>query len=757
MKEIVRQKIVVFVYIWVAMLLLPTPFSFSANPINSDKFQSGSTTLKELSRTPGLLDESLKDYFSRYMNCYRENFLSSDFIRDMAACMNPVSEGGLSTFSDYEELEVYLKNQYSTRVRSYGDLELDVAVDVLLPTDLPAPEPKNGLEADTDSSESPGSSDSSGNGFSGTNIQELGVDESDKVKTDGNFFYVAAAQEVNIVAIDPALEIVSTISLEKLGNVNSLYLYEEILVVLYDSYSSFPKPVMEEDYGWYYNNMGVAFYDVSNQAEAVLLKTVELEGSLVSSRRIGNKLHVVQQFSPIMPPIRYYYEPGLETKDDVVEENKERVEEVSLEKLIPYYSVIYPKSKDAEILPVVAPENFYKPVDENGGGQIATVVTFDLDRLDDSFDAIAMIANARSVYASTRALFVFSDRWNDGAPADSPSRQQTEIYKFDLTGDSVTAVASGRVNGTILNQFSLGEDEDVLRVATNTRIWTKDQSEIFNHIYCLRENGTSLDVIGKIENLAFGEQIYAARFIGKRGFLVTFVNVDPLFTLDLSDPTAPKVAGELKVPGYSDYIHPWGENHLITIGKDAISDGRTTWTQGVQLSIFDVTQFDNPSLLHKLIIGDRGTQSEANYNHKAFTFWTEHDLLAIPIDLYKVTDRTLDSSPSTYGNYVSSDLYVFSISQESGFEQIGTLPVQISKPNQFVYNPWTRGVFVEENIYSVTESVMHSAVIDNIDGTTLDLTLPSDRDASRPPIIIEPLPGPDVEPAILEEPIEKGF
>jgi len=743
------------------MLLLPTPFSFSAIPINSDKFQSGSTTLKELSRTPGLLeetllDESLQDYFSRYMKCYRENFLSCDFISDMATCMNPASEGGLSTFSDYDELEVYLKNQFSTRVRSYGDLELDVAVDVFLPTGPPTPEPKNGLEAGSDSSESLDSSDSSGNGFSDTNIQELGVDESDKVKTDGNFFYVAAAQEVHIVAIEPAMEIVSTISLEKFGNVNSLYLYEEILVVLYDSYSSFPKPV-EEDYGWYYNNMGVAFYDVSNQAEVVLLKTVELEGSLVSSRRIGNQLHVVQQFSPIMPPIRYYYEPGLETKDDVVNENKESVEDVSIETLIPYYSVIYPESEGTEILPVVAPENFYKPVDEDGGGQIATVVTFDLDRLDDSFDAIAMIANAKSVYASTRALFVFSDRWNDGAAADSPSRQQTEIYKFDLTGDSVTAVASGRVNGTILNQFSLGEDEDVLRVATNTRIWTKDQSEIFNHIYCLSENGTSLDVIGKIEDLAFGEQIYSARFIGKRGFLVTFVNVDPLFTLDLSDPTEPKVAGELKVPGYSDYIHPWGENHLITIGKDAISDGLTTWYQGVQLSIFDVTQFDNPSLLHKLIIGDRGTQSEANYNHKAFTFWTEHDLLAIPIDLYEVADGTLDSSPSTYGNYVSSDLYVFSISQESGFEQIGTLPVQISEPNQFVYNPWTRGVFVEENIYSVTESVIHSAVIDNIDGTTLDLTLPSDGAVFHPPIIIEPLTGPDVEPAILEEPIEKGF
>lgn len=744
MKTKVRQKSVVFLGVWVILsaLLLSGGLALGATA------DAPGSMARESSRT-SRLSESRQDYFRRYIKCYRKNFRSSDFSRDMAKCMKGDDQSGMGTFGGYEELEAYLKSQYATRVRSYDAMRLDV---------MPLPD----SEFDTPDSAAPpsadpgGASDGNRSDYSDTNVQESGVDESDMVKTDGRFFYVASGRKVNIVALDSAMNVIATIDHGKLGNVNSLYLYEDILVVLYDTYEPFPKPAAEDNsYGWRQTNTGVAFYDIADQAEPVLLKAVEVEGRLVSSRRIENKLHIVQQFLPVMPPIRYYYEPGVEAREAIVEENKESVAEVALEDLIPHYRVAYPQTESSQILPAVTPENFYKPVDEDGGGRIATVVTFDLDRVTGSFESVGIVADARSVYASTQALFVLSDRWNDEEASDSASRQQTEIYKFDLTGNRVAAVASGRVNGTVLNQFSLGEYENVLRVATNTRIWSGNRSEIFNHIYCLGENGTSLEVVGKVENLAFGEQIYAARFIGERGFLVTFVNVDPLFTLDLSDPRAPKVVGELKVPGYSDYIHPWGENHLITIGKDAVFDGSMTWYQGVQLSIFDVTQFDRPTLLHKLIIGDRGTQSEANRNHKAFTFWAEHNLLAIPIDLYEVPDKTDEIPPNTYGTYVESGLYIFRVSRESGFEKVGVLPVNISEGSQRrIYTPWTRGVFVEESIYSVTPSVIHTAVIEDIDATLQSLLLPGDDTGGKvdPPPAIDPeLP---TEPEPEPEPVD---
>jgi len=698
-KKIVLGGTIVAVLLLLQGISLAAPSSLaskSASSINSPRSSK--------------VAETRQDYFKRYMKCYRENLRSSNFIRDMDKCMNGgVNKSGLSTFTSYKELETYLKNQYATRVRCYDGMLKDVVVDI-----MPA---QNELSVSPSGSGAYISSDR----YSNTNVQELGVDEADTVKTDGRFFYLQAGQMIHIVAVTEPMQTAASIDLREYGYVNELYLYKNVLVALYNSYTPFEKPNTDENYGWHQNNVGVAFYDISKPATPNLIKVVEVEGYLVSSRRIGNKLHIVQQFLPAMPPMRYFYNAGVKNKAAVINYNKESVKGLTIEDLIPYYRLVYPKSENGQILPLVEPRQFYKPVDEDGGGEIGTVTTFDLDQLSGSLESVAMVATASSIYTSAKALFVLSDRWNDEEAVDSLSRQQTELYKFDLTGDTVKAVASGRVNGTILNQFSLGEYEDVLRVATTTNVWANNQNEIFNNIYCLRANGASLDVIGKIEKLAFGERIYSARFIGKRGFLVTFVNVDPLFTLDLSDPAAPQVIGELKVPGYSDYIHPFGENHLITIGKDAVFDGINTWVQGLQLSIFDVTRFGNPQLSHKLIIGGRGTQSEANYNHKAFTFWAEHNLLALPIDLYEVPDGP---SPNTYGKYVLSGVYVYRVSVEYGFEELGILPIYDTGNNQRSYAPWTRGIFIDDHVYSVTPAIIHSAIIEDIKETIEELGLP---------------------------------
>ena len=232
-----------------------------------------------------------------------------------------------------------------------------------------------------------------------------------------------------------------------------------------------------------------------------------------------------------------------------------------------------------------------------------------------------------------------------------------------------------------------------------------------------------LDIIGNLKDLAPGEEIYAARFMGTRGYLVTFVTIDPLFTLDLSDPTDPKVAGELKVPGYSEYIHPYGENHLLTIGKDALDVEGNAWYQGVQLSIFDISNFSEPRLLHTARIGDRGTTSEALGNHKAFTFWEEYGLLAIPIDLYEHQNLPTEY-PWQWGTLTYKGLYVYRVGIEGGFEYLGRIAT-LSGLEQYwyAYGNYTRGIFIDDRVYAVTSEAVRSAQVEDIPGSLESLMI----------------------------------
>ena len=231
-----------------------------------------------------------------------------------------------------------------------------------------------------------------------------------------------------------------------------------------------------------------------------------------------------------------------------------------------------------------------------------------------------------------------------------------------------------------------------------------------NAVYVLgeNENHDALEVVGKVEDIAPGEKIYSARFVGDRGFLVTFKKVDPLYTLDMTDPANPQVVGRLKVPGYSDYIHLMDENHLITIGKDAFDEGTFAWYQGVQLSIFDVTDFAAPQLLAKEIIGVRGTESEANENPKAFNYFAPKNALAIPIHLAEgPTER-----PDEYGKQTFAGLYVYHAAVADGFKLLGRIGTD-DDPQQYFYfggsTSYTRGIFIGDTVYAVSGTAVIAA------------------------------------------------
>jgi uncharacterized secreted protein with C-terminal beta-propeller domain len=349
-------------------------------------------------------------------------------------------------------------------------------------------------------------------------------------------------------------------------------------------------------------------------------------------------------------------------------------------------------------------------------------MTFNLDDPGLTFSSTGVVADASIVYASTEALYFTSTYWNySGVNSDEPA-EQTIIYKFDLSGDEVSGEGYSGVNGRALNQFSLGEYNGVLRIATTTGWSWNTETPSKNHVYCLKSQDGKLGIIGRLEDIAQGEELDSARFIGSRGYLVTFVTTDPLFTLDLSDPYNPEVAGELKVPGFSTYIHPWGDDYLITTGKDAIEEDGFAWYQGMQLSIFDISDFANPKLLKTQAIGDRGTYSEALYNHKAFTFWESQGLLALPVDLYELESD--QASPSDYGVMTFKGLYVYRVNIENGFQKIGEISTsEVSDEYWYYFNDWTRGIFINDYVYAVTPEAVKSAQLNDVAGTTQSLVI----------------------------------
>ena len=607
--------------------------------------------------------------------------------------------------NDWDELEAYIKSEFSSyllpssKYTTYG---------------APAEEGIDTAFSYT--------ADSSDYGYSQTNVQEAGVDEADKMKTDGKYIYIAGDNAIHIVDAVPAdsMSIVSTINVH--GSVDSIYLYNNILVILYN-----PEEVFNyldwagTDLGllritgfpyWLPTGRqtGVLLMDISNPFSPERIREFAIDGWMVSSRLNDGKLHIIQQFLPDLPPLQLTYDGTENGRTETIAANELAIESLTIEDLVPYYEIIDAEGNSTSRNPLIEPEDFMQP-DESRGGSIVSIVSFDLDNPTEEFHSLGLIADADTVYASTRALYIASSKWNLGIFASENDEYfKTYIYKFSLINENVTYDGTGDVNGIILNQFSLGEYNDVLRIATSTGTWG---SGLKSNIYCLEVIDNKLEIIGELEGLAPGEDIYAARFIGTRGFLVTFVKVDPLFTIDLTDPSNPVVAGELKVPGYSDYIHPLGSDHLITIGKDTLVENGNTWYQGLQLSIFDISDFSNPQLLHKELIGDRGTTSEALDNHKAFTFWAENNLLAIPVEFYE--HQTEPAYPYTYGEHTFTGLYVYRVTVDDGFEYLGRINTEPDTTQTYYGEYWNRGLFINKDVYAVNYEAVRSAPIDNIE------------------------------------------
>ncbi|MEW6592686.1 MAG: beta-propeller domain-containing protein [Candidatus Hadarchaeota archaeon] len=487
--------------------------------------------------------------------------------------------------------------------------------------------------------------------YSITNSQILGVDEADIVKTDGNFIYIIRGKKILILDANPAEnEILSEI--RTMGRPIEMFIVGDKLAVFgtrafgyLDEFDSSSPPVYpaEAIITTYSTKTFVEIYDITDRKNPSLNRYIWLEGSYFDSRKIGDHIYIVINTQVIF-----------------------RDNRVDLPELF----------TDEEVETIQAPEICYFDNVNSWPLQFVTILSINVQTEEESRKTFLM-DSTQAMFVSSSNIYMVRYNW---------STAKTGIYKITVSEGEVRYGCYGEVPGHVLNRFSMDEYQRYFRIATTTGdTWNRTSK---NNVYIL---DGSLNLVGKLENIAPGERIYSARFIGTKAYMVTFRQVDPFFVVDLSDSRNPRVLGELKIPGYSDYLYPYDENHVIGIGRDI----------GVKISLFDVSDAQNPQEVSKFEAGGRRTDSYALQNHKALLFSRRNNLLVIPI-----------------GDYWSQDAYVFRISAENGIELKGTITHKENNamPENEIYtcSRWRydssrsimRSLYIGDALYTISEGMM---------------------------------------------------
>ena len=674
---------------------------------------------------------------------------------------SPSGENNVSpmkTFTSYSELRDYLDESNTNDGNSYFRASSEAGVGQILNPVQATSAPSPSVAEDTTNTKD----------FSSTNIQVEGVDEADSVKTDGKYLYVIGdnSQIVYILDANPQNAKVITKIFFNNTYLSGIYLSENgnKLAVIGNQYV--PYFVDNKVSGEYstglvlpYWNSGTTFvyvYDLSNKASPALARNFTMSGNYVNSRMIGNYLY------------------------DIISETAYVVNQ----------TVILPSVFNGRDVSNVEPTKIYYAEASDSYYSYTTIAC--LNVMNDAqlpTNMTIMMGGASTIYVSSSNIYVTypdtkyetlvqptpasttsqtpSSSGKDNTSQSStilptmpimvrPIWQGTYIYRVQVSGAALTFAAQGNVTGNVLNQYAMDENNGYFRIVTTSYeynsadSWTGTQQ---NNVYALDMN---LQVVGKLEKLGTGENFHSARFIGNRLYMVTFQNTDPLFVVDLSEPTNIRLLGELIMPGYSDYLHPYDETHLIGLGKDAVVDEGTefAWYQGLKLALFDVSNVNAPREMAKIIIGDRGTSSEALYDPKAFLFDPSKNLLVIPVELYiinatsdtsqnkpaQATDGSASitpiappfigsgSSSSQYGAFVWQGVYIFNVSLEGGIVVKGNV-TQFDNPAALMSDPslpirsdyqWTdynhyitRSLYIGNVIYTFSEGRVQLNSLEN--------------------------------------------
>lgn len=496
--------------------------------------------------------------------------------------------------------------------------------------------------------------------FSQTNVQVEGVDEADIVKNDGQYVYLIKGRSIRIVKATPAAEMkeLSQVTVnEKTFYPSEMFVTGNTLVVVGNAYAGNSETV-------------VYLYDITDRANVKQTRRVAFEGNYVSSRRIGNHAYFVMNAYPQYQIMEAQDVDPVDVVPTFTDSKTGKTEPVAGCASIR----VFPRYTDPNFLIVAG-----IPLSTAGDASISRQM---------------YLGSGNTIYSSLESLYVATQKYeyDEMKPYNiwmPPSgKTSTVFYRFGLKDGQVEYKTNGSVPGTLLNQFSMDESSDAFRVATTRGdFWGGSDSQPTNQLMMLDRNNLETK-LGEVTGIGKGEKIKSVRFMGKRAYVVTFKNTDPFYVIDVENPRAPKILGELKIPGYSDYLHPYDDNHIIGFGKEAVDasqfsqldDGfmpggnNFAWYQGMKLAMFDVTDPTKPKEMFKEVIGDRGTNSELLYNHKALLFSKAKGLLAFPIEVAEIKNKEAAKvSPSTYGETVFRGAYVYNVDLTKGFTLKGKI------------------------------------------------------------------------------------
>jgi hypothetical protein len=452
-------------------------------------------------------------------------------------------------------------------------------------------------------------------GTSGTNTQEVGVDEGDLSETDGRYVYSVIDNMLRSVDLREQTVVYEESVPE--GEHQMILSGDQLLLVSQAWNSSGAETI-------------VTVHDVEDGVPQ-LRERRHLEGYLLATRAIDGVARIVLRagITERIPFVRPNWGTE-ESEQTALERNEQVIEDLEPDQLLPRTFTVGAKGQRGPTEVALECEGLGHPGDFSGFG-LTWVATLDMGDPDAAVEGTSgIIADAQTVYASGKNLYVGTMRWSDSfgdvVPVN-PDPPHTDVHMFDLTeADGSAYLASGEVEGTVLNQYSMSEHDGHLRVATTTQGWGFGQEQA-SGVHVLEVRGDELVEVGAVTGLGLGEQIQAVRFQGDVGYVVTFRQVDPLYVLDLSDPTSPTMEGELKIPGYSTYLHPIGKGLVIGIGFAGTDDGQIT---GTQMSLFDVSDPADPRLVDTLDLGDA---SEATFDPHAFLYWPETRQVVVPREL----------------------------------------------------------------------------------------------------------------------------
>lgn len=520
------------------------------------------------------------------------------------------------------------------------------------PSATPSPEEiSSGENGYASADEGGGSGD-----HSTTNTQVEGVDEADIIKTDGRYIYLLGGNRLTVVSASDTMSIAARLTLDEDQYAQEMYVDGDRLVIV---------GARHDDNGDYYFKVFtvVSVYDISDLGSISLLRTFEIEGYATTTRKQGDYVYLLSNLNT-------WSLPEIDPRPLMGEDGDLKSMPVS----------------DVMIMPGEPAE------------QYLTLSAINIQDKSEKVESESILGGGYVTYMSNKAMYVaLENRYYTG-------KRELNIARFSINGAKIGYAGSGEITGYLNDQFSMDEYNGYLRVAST--VWDNKHE---NNLYVLDDN---MQVCGSVLGFAPGETIYSVRFMGSRGYVVTFKQIDPLFVFDLSDPANPRITGELKVPGFSSYLHPVSEDVILGVGYDVkdvyVKDDAgneviiSQQTGGIKLSLFDVSDMGKPKEIDTLVIGERG-YSELLSNHKAAMFKADDSLLAFPMELYSYS----------YTNHWSGALVVSYL--DNRLAELGRIAAEEENYDEkYYYYFGQRLVYIGDTLYYAQGSVIRSFDLDTL-------------------------------------------